>query len=106
MIWWDELATGGEAYVPRFGNKGRSTSILAIAAGWYGLSLVPQRHPDGPSAVSPAARRPVSPASSTSPGVTFTGDIKLDGARTPPQRHGPHRRDEQGALAPPIGVGG
>lgn len=36
-----EPATGGEAFVPRKGNYGRSMSILSKAAGWYGASVVP-----------------------------------------------------------------
>ena len=40
-IKYGEPGTGGEAYVPRLGDYGRSTSILDIAAGWYGGSFVP-----------------------------------------------------------------
>lgn len=36
-----EPGTGGEAFVPRFGDYGRSMSILAQAAGWYGATLMP-----------------------------------------------------------------
>lgn len=36
-----EPQTGGEAFVPRKGNYGRSMSILGQAAGWYGASVVP-----------------------------------------------------------------
>lgn len=36
-----EPQTGGEAFVPRRGNYGRSMSILGQAAGWYGASVVP-----------------------------------------------------------------
>lgn len=35
-----EPATGGEAFVPRFGDYGRSMSILGTAAGWYGARVV------------------------------------------------------------------
>lgn len=38
---WAEPATGGEAFVPRRGNTGRSLGILQHAAGWYGHALVP-----------------------------------------------------------------
>lgn len=34
-----EPQTGGEAFVPRFGNAGRSTAILQQAAGWYGMTV-------------------------------------------------------------------
>jgi len=40
-VWWDEPATGGEAYVPRLGDPARSLPVLATAAGWYGYSLGP-----------------------------------------------------------------
>lgn len=34
-----EPATGGEAFVPRHGDYGRSMAILNRAAGWYGASI-------------------------------------------------------------------
>lgn len=37
-----EPQTGGEAFVPKRGNYGRSMSILAAAAGWYGADVVPR----------------------------------------------------------------
>ena len=39
---WAEPETGGEAFIPRLGDYQRSTSILDIAAGWYGGSFVPR----------------------------------------------------------------
>jgi hypothetical protein len=36
-----EPETGGEAFVPRKGNYGRSMGILQQAAGWYGASVTP-----------------------------------------------------------------
>lgn len=36
-----EPQTGGEAFVPRKGNYGRSMAILSRAAGWYGASVNP-----------------------------------------------------------------
>ena len=36
---WAEPATGGEAFVPRFGDPRRSLDILERAAGWYGATL-------------------------------------------------------------------
>lgn len=35
-----EPATGGEAFVPRFGDTARSMGILSQAASWYGASVV------------------------------------------------------------------
>lgn len=40
-IKWAEPETGGEAYIPRRGNTGRSRQILDVAAGWYGMRTVP-----------------------------------------------------------------
>lgn len=37
-----EPATGGEAFVPRKGDYGRSMNILSRAAGWYGSEVVPR----------------------------------------------------------------
>lgn len=42
-VHWGERETGGEAYVPKIGNRGRSLGILDTAAGWYGMSLVPTK---------------------------------------------------------------
>jgi hypothetical protein len=42
-----EQATGGEAFVPKRGNYGRSMSILGKAASWYGASVVPGRMASG-----------------------------------------------------------
>lgn len=36
-----EPQTGGEAFIPKNGNYGRSMSILTAAAGWYGAHVVP-----------------------------------------------------------------
>lgn len=37
-----EPETGGEAFVPKHGNYGRSMSILSAAAGWYNADVVPR----------------------------------------------------------------
>ena len=36
---WAEPETGGEAYIPRLGDRDRSMAVLQEAAGWYGASL-------------------------------------------------------------------
>lgn len=36
-----EPGTGGEAFIPRFGNEDRSMSILQQAAAWYGATVTP-----------------------------------------------------------------
>lgn len=40
---WAEPATGGEAFIPRRGDRNRSLGILDAAAGWYGQKVVPMR---------------------------------------------------------------
>lgn len=37
-----EPGTGGEAFIPKNGNYGRSMGILSQAAGWYGADVVPR----------------------------------------------------------------
>lgn len=41
LVTFAEPATGGEAYIPRFGNMARSLEILAEAASWYKMGIVP-----------------------------------------------------------------
>lgn len=36
-----EPGTGGEAFVPKFGDQARAVSILDIAAGWHGMRMIP-----------------------------------------------------------------
>lgn len=36
---WAEPATGGEAFIPRFGDTARSMAILERAASWYGAEV-------------------------------------------------------------------
>ncbi len=40
-IMYGERATGGEAMIPRNGDPIRSKKYLGVAAGWYGMSVVP-----------------------------------------------------------------
>lgn len=40
-VLYGERETGGEAFIPRFGDTGRSLAILNRAAGWYGHTLAP-----------------------------------------------------------------
>ncbi|XTZ17043.1 hypothetical protein ACQSSU_06600 [Micromonospora echinospora] len=39
---WAEPATGGEAFIPRVGDRGRSLDILDQAASWYGMGITPR----------------------------------------------------------------
>jgi ABC-type transporter Mla subunit MlaD len=36
---WAEPATGGEAFIPRYGDRRRSLDILDRAAAWYGMGI-------------------------------------------------------------------
>ncbi|MFI6819717.1 hypothetical protein ACIBJE_02045 [Micromonospora sp. NPDC050187] len=36
---WAEPETGGEAFIPRIGDRGRSLDILDQAASWYGMGI-------------------------------------------------------------------
>jgi len=40
-ILYGERETGGEAFIPRLGDRERSLSILGVAASWYGMRLTP-----------------------------------------------------------------
>src|SRR5690606_976343 len=40
-ILYGERETGGEAFIPRLGDRERSLSILDVAASWYGMRLTP-----------------------------------------------------------------
>ncbi len=53
LVHWDEPETGGEAYVPRYGNRWRSIGVLAEAAGWYGMALTPKAANQQPPAPRP-----------------------------------------------------
>ena len=74
---WAEPETGGEAFVPRYGDARRSLSILAQAASWYGQQIVP--------AAAGAARAPIASqragAAAAPPPITnvrvFLGDEEL-----------------------------
>lgn len=63
-----EPETGGEAFVPKNGNRARSLSILDEAASWYGSSVVP----NGAHAVVPVGQ--MTPASA--------GTAVIDNSRT------------------------
>lgn len=41
-IFFGERETGGEAMIPRLGNRTRSLGILDKAAGWYGMEMSPR----------------------------------------------------------------
>jgi hypothetical protein len=50
-----EQTTGGEAFVPKFGNYGRSMNTLNHAAAWYGARVVPAAWTAPAAVVAPAA---------------------------------------------------
>ena len=45
---WAEPETGGEAFIPRLGNRWRSIGILGQAASWYGMALTPKQANQAP----------------------------------------------------------
>lgn len=45
-----EPQTGGEAFIPKFGDRGRSMSILQHAANWHGADVVPRQRYRTPTA--------------------------------------------------------
>jgi len=66
-ILYGERETGGEAFVPRLGDRDRSLSVLDTAASWYGMRLVPMAQNWGgwqsfAPAARPAASQPGQPA--------------------------------------------
>ena len=61
---WAEPRTGGELFVPRYGDRARGRSLLAEGAQWYGMRMVPMAA--GGVGVRPAASGLVSVASSSS----------------------------------------
>jgi len=86
---WAEPETGGEAFVPRRGNKERGRAIVSTAAEWYGMRAVPMA--TGGITVRPAATGLVNVAPS-SPSTT-SGGTRLDYAQAYTQA-----RDAVGSL--------
>ena len=62
---WAERETGGEAFIPRFGDMARSLSILEQAAAWYGQEVVPA----GAMPAAAGAARPMAPVTSQRAGM-------------------------------------
>src|SRR5690606_27872808 len=84
MVMWDEPATGGEAYIPKNGDPRRSLSIMAEAAGWYDLEVVPRGSFRGRTAApssyySPGTIGSVS-GSNYAPNLSFTIGTGADDA--------------------------
>lgn len=40
-ILYGERETGGEAFIPRFGNPSKMKEVMAQAASWYGMQVIP-----------------------------------------------------------------
>jgi TP901 family phage tail tape measure protein len=84
-IRYAEPSTGGEAYIPRLGNRARSTAILQQASSWYGYQLVPKRAT--PMALGGiAGPAPATATGAEVGGVQFTGDIVLPKGSTGPRQ--------------------
>lgn len=88
---WAEPETGGEAFVPRKGDKNRGRAIVSEAAGWYGMRATPMAA--GGINVRPASTGlvNVAPSSPTTSGLTGT---RLDFAQAYTQA-----RDAVGSLS-------
>jgi hypothetical protein len=56
IVSFAEPSTGGEAYIPRFGNMSRSLEILAEAASWYKMGIIPLAPKSSNEPPSTAAR--------------------------------------------------
>lgn len=85
LIRYAEPSTGGEAFIPRLGDRARSTAILRQAAAWYGLDLVPDRR-RGIVPMEVGGITTTAAAGGAAGGVQFTGDIVLPKGST-----GPHQ---------------
>lgn len=82
-----EPATGGEAFIPRYGNEDRSLSILSRAAAWYGQQIVPAGMTGGAAMGAPEVR-------------VFIGDQELRGmVRVEVAQHNRDLRRRVGAGA-------
>lgn len=57
IVSFAEPSTGGEAYIPRFGNMTRSLEILAEAASWYKMGIIPLAPKSSNEPPSTAARQ-------------------------------------------------
>ena len=64
VIRYAEPETGGEAFIPRRGDRARSIAVLREAAGWYGLTI-------GPAAS-------VAPAGTAGGGSAGSGSVRVD----------------------------
>lgn len=59
MFQWAEPQTGGEAFIPRRGDRSRSTAILGEAASWYDMAVVPAAPSRAPSGVGVRTAAPI-----------------------------------------------
>lgn len=69
IVQWAEPETGGEAYIPRRGERSRSKQILDIAAGWHGMRVVPMAAGGVVSAREAATRMGPARLMTTSPQI-------------------------------------
>lgn len=65
---WAEPQTGGEAFLPRLGNRARGRAILEHAAEWYGMRVVPMAAGGYTTRAAAAGLVNVAPAATTRPG--------------------------------------
>ena len=45
-VLYGERSTGGEAFIPRFGDRAKAAKTMATVAGWYGMNTQPAASPN------------------------------------------------------------
>jgi hypothetical protein len=76
-ILYGERETGGEAFVPRIGNKHRAVATLGQAASWYGHRVVPMR--EGGFVPTPIGGVGARGSGSSSTSITKTSRVDFHG---------------------------
>jgi hypothetical protein len=73
-----EPGTGGEAFVPRFGDYGRSMGILDQAARWYGARVVPGAASSPVNVAAPVVNVIVSPKDGALGALVDLIDVRVE----------------------------
>lgn len=88
---WAEPETGGEAFIPRRGDRTRSLSILAQAGRWYGMDVVPawkqaNQVPPAPIPFGGALVPTAGDGTNSVDNSRTMGDVHLHGIPSDPRR--------------------
>ena len=78
---WAEPETGGEAFVPKRGDRDRSLSILSTAASWYDATIVAMRQGGVTAAASGLVNVAPKPVTNTRTGTRLESDQAYLAAR-------------------------